>query len=130
MKISVIVHANPISSPGSVSALAFCRAAVSAGHHISQVFFYRDGVYIANKAAVLAQSQADDLSQQWLRFASDNEVPLATCIASAASRGLHDAVEADRHDQPATLVDGFDIAGLGQLIEVTLLSDRTVSFGD
>ena len=52
------------------------------------------------------------------------------CIASAIKRGILDETEQGRYEkQAATLAEGFELVGLGQLIAGIQQSDRYIEFG-
>ena len=52
------------------------------------------------------------------------------CVSSAIKRGVINQQEAERHELAATsLRDSSEIAGLGQLIDAAINSDRVVNFG-
>ena len=70
------------------------------------------------------------LRQRWAELASAHDVELVLCIASAVRRGLLDATEAARHErQGPSIHPGFELAGLGQLIDAAAGADRLVTFG-
>lgn len=129
MKFAIVVHGSPYASASSWSALHFARAVLATGHDLYRVFFYHDGVYNAN--ALMAPPQDElDLQESWSRFGHQHGVELMVCVASSLRRGLLDAAEAERYDKPASnLADGFEISGLGQLIDAGLNADRLVTFG-
>ena len=114
MRIALLVQGAPHFTRAPTSALAFAQAAVAGGHAISRTFFYKDGVTIANRFV-------DDTGQvrsSWTALAEEAGFELAVCVASGERRGIVDE----------TLSDGFEIVGLGQLIEAVETSDRLVSF--
>ena len=130
MKISLQVNEGPYQHQASDSAYQFARAAILKGHQILRIFFYHDGVY---NSSCLTRPPQDDraIVQRWSELAAEHQVDLVVCIAAAQRRGIVDASEAQRHQLTATnLAPGFRIAGLGQLIEATLNSDRFIQFGD
>jgi tRNA 2-thiouridine synthesizing protein D len=129
MKFAIAVYGAPYSSQAPQSALHFARAVLNQGHEIYRVFFYHDGVYTGNKAIAPPQDEAD-LRQMWSSFATDNQIELIVCIASALRRGMLDQTEADRYEKSSVSLDeSFTISGLGQLIDSGLLADRLVTFG-
>jgi len=129
MNFVIQVNAAPLSHPAAVDAYRFCQAVLAAGHAISRVFFYQDGIYHA-----LRYSQPSDgapaLSAMWSALAAAHGIDLVVCIASAHRRGLLHADEAQRQGKVDNdLADGFRIAGLGQWLEASLHADRSVVFG-
>lgn len=128
MKFAIAVFAGPYTSEAPLSALHFARATLNAGHEITRVFFYHDGVYTANKLTVPPQDEMD-LTAEWSKIGMEHKLDLVICVASALRRGVLDQAEADRYEQTAAnLADGFGISGLGQLIDAALGADRLVAF--
>lgn len=119
MKIGILINEGPFTHQASDSAYRFTKAALEKGHEIDRVFFYNDGVNNANK---LSEPQSDDrnIVKLWSDLAAEHSVDLVVCIAAALRRGLKEEI----------LADGFRISGLGQLIEMGIVSDRLVVFGD
>jgi tRNA 2-thiouridine synthesizing protein D len=119
MKFGILVSEGPFTHQASDSAYHFASAALKKGHEITRVFFYHDGV---NNSTKLSDPPSDDrnLVQLWSEMAEKNEVELIVCVAAAMRRGINDDV----------LAPGFQISGLGQLIEAGIESDRLVVFGD
>ncbi len=121
----LIVQCGPEQSEGTQSALAFAAPAVAAGHQITQVFFYLDGV----RCAQIGQSEPD-VAALWTSASAAHQMPLLVCVGAAARRGLIDADQAARTGQDtATVAPGFDIVGLGQLVAGVTESDRVITFG-
>lgn len=119
MKIGILVNEGPFTHQASDSAYHFTKAAIDKGHEIDRVFFYNDGVNNSNK---LSEPQSDDRNvvKLWSDMAVEHKVDLVVCVAAALRRGIKDEI----------LADGFRISGLGQLVEMGILSDRLVVFGD
>lgn len=119
MKIGILVNEGPFTHQASDSAYHFTKAAIEKGHEIDRVFFYNDGVNNSNK---LSEPQSDDRNvvKLWSDMAVEHKVDLVVCVAAALRRGIKDEI----------LADGFRISGLGQLVEMGILSDRLVVFGD
>ena len=125
---ALLVLGAPISTQASDSALAFARAAVAGGHRVLRVFFYRDGVFCANRLAVPATGGQSG-AEQWSQLAQAHEIDLVVCIASAIKRGLIDDAEAARYGKGSgNLQPGFELSGLGQWVEACLQADRVVTF--
>lgn len=71
------------------------------------------------------------VQKQWSELAQQHGIDMVICIAAAQRRGLMDASEAKRQGLDAdNIAPGFRISGLGQLIEGSIESDRTIVFGD
>ena len=128
MNFALAVYGAPYSSQASSSALRFARAATAAGHEIERVFFYHDGVTVAN-ASIVAPHDESDLPGEWTALAGEHKFELAVCIAASLKRGIVNESEQQRYETPgATLKPGFEIVGLGQLIDAVLNSDRLLTF--
>ncbi len=119
MKFGILVNEGPFTHQASDSAYHFTKSALAKGHEIDRVFFYNDGVNNANK---LSEPQSDDRNvvKLWSDLAVEHKVDLVVCVAAALRRGMKDDI----------LAEGFRISGLGQLIEMGIISDRLVVFGD
>lgn len=129
MKFALNIYGAPANSQAPQSALHFARALVAGGHEIVRLFFYRDGV---NTATVLAQAPQDesDLPAQWQAFIQEHNLDAVVCIAAALRRGVVDQTEAERYQLPGcNLRDGYELSGLGQLVDAALMADRVVTFG-
>ena len=128
MKFTIAVHGAPYASGANQCALKFAEASLAAGHEIARVFFFHEGVLSALNSTVPPQDEGD-VTSKWQDFAVANNVELAVCIANALKRGVLNESERDRYDRScATLAEGFEIVGLGQLIEAISKSDRYVEF--
>lgn len=129
MKISLLILGGIHSSSSSLNALRFAKAAVAKGHTIYRVFFYNEGVQHSNQLICAPQGQLD-LHQAWLALIDEHKLDAVTCIASAVKRGVINEAEAKRYGlEKGNLADGFDLSGLGQLLDATQASDRVVTFG-
>ncbi|PSL09983.1 tRNA 2-thiouridine synthesizing protein D [Marinobacterium halophilum] len=129
MIFTLVVHTAPYQSPTAATALRFARAVIAGGHQIHRVFFYRDGVYNAN---ALASPPRDEqhIPQQWQQLAEEHQLDMVVCIAAAVRRGILNADEAKRYEKDGyNLAEGFELSGLGQLVEASLKSDRVITFG-
>jgi tRNA 2-thiouridine synthesizing protein D len=128
VNFALAVYGAPYSSQASSTALRFARAATAAGHKIERVFFYHDGVTVANDSIVAPQYESD-LPSEWTALAGKHNFELAVCIAASLKRGIVNESEQKRYETPsATLKPGFEIVGLGQLIDAVLNADRLLTF--
>lgn len=128
MKINVLVTGAVYASQSGYSALKFCQAAVNAGHTISQVFFYRDGVSQASSLSAPLDDEFNPL-EHWCRFAESHGTPLVVCVSAAERRGILSEEQADDFSKEAYNLDPhFCVEGLGALHDASLSSDRTVTF--
>ena len=130
MKFTIMVNEGPYQHQSADSALNFARAVIAQGHEIFRVFFYHDGV---NNGTRLSVPPGDDrqIQKEWSELSKEHNLDLVICIAAAQRRGLMDENESKRQGFDAdNIIEGFRISGLGQLIEGSIESDRTVVFGD
>lgn len=129
MIFSLLVQESPSSRQSSYTAYRFARELVDSGHELFRVFFFRDGVHNASALSCVTGTEAD-LPRLWQQLAEAHQVDLVACIGSALRRGIIDAGEAARHGRAAASLEaGFDLSGLGQLVEACIRSDRVLSFG-
>jgi len=129
MKFSLIILDGPSSSQSSQTALAFAKAALATGHELFRVFFANDGVLHGSTLSTPPQDEIN-ITEDWQRFVTQHEVDTVVCVAASLRRGLLNEQEAERYQKPAAnLADAIELAGLGQLIEATLSSDRVLTFG-
>lgn len=129
MRFSLLILGAPYSSQSVSTALRFAQAAVDTGHSFYRIFFYHDAVNSGNSLITPPQDE-NDIPLQWQTLANDHNIDLVVCIASALKRGVLDAKEADRYEKDVhNLNDGFNISGLGQLVDASIESDRLITFG-
>ena len=129
MKLSILVLGSPYNSQAAYSALRYTEAALSQGHEIFRVFFYQDGVHTSSTLPAPPQDEFD-VYTHWQTLQQTHQLDCVTCIAAAARRGVLNEEESKRHNKPsANLAPGFDLSGLGQLVEANAMSDRLVTFG-
>ena len=130
MKFGILVNEGPYTHQASDSAYHFTEAALRAGHEIVRVFFYHDGVNNGTRLSVPPQDDRN-ISVRWSALAEQHEVELILCVAAAQRRGLLDEDEAKRAGKDANnMAPGFEISGLGQLIDAGIQADRLIVFGD
>jgi tRNA 2-thiouridine synthesizing protein D len=125
MNFALAVYGPPVSSAAPELAWRFATAALDAGHAVSRVFFYADGVHNANCMQQPAPGEAPP-RQRWLSLA-ERGVALSVCANSALRRGLLDAEYAT--DASCALVRApFELCGLGQFAAAAARADRVISF--
>ena len=128
MRFALMVTGPAYGTQQASSAYQFAQALLQAGHTLSSVFFYREGVSNAN-ALTAPASDEFDLVRAWQRLHDEQQVELHICVAAALRRGVADANEAGRLALPAAnLQAGFSLTGLGALAEAALSCDRVVQF--
>jgi tRNA 2-thiouridine synthesizing protein D len=129
MLFALIVHGGPSGAASSLAALRFADALLAGGHTIARVFFHGDGAAHGNAMLITPPSETD-IPARWQVLSQQHGVELLACVGSATRRGVVDQREATRHDlSGASLREGFELAGLGQLVDAALRCDRVISFG-
>ncbi|MBJ8452994.1 sulfurtransferase complex subunit TusD [Acinetobacter bereziniae] len=89
-----------------------------------RVFFYQDGVQVANNLQWIPDDQRN-LSVEWQKLA----IRLPVCVSAALARGITDQENARRHQiQTHNLAKGFDLVGLGELADAVQSTDRLIQF--
>ena len=128
MKFTLVILGSPATSQAPETALRFARALLAEGHQLACVFFHHDGVHAGN-AASDPGADAQCAGAAWSELGERQGVELLLCAASAAHRGLFCSADARRRGRDqGNLLRGYSVAGLGQLVEAVLMSDRVVSF--
>lgn len=125
---TIIVHGALPDSRASLAAHEFASAVLDRGNRIERVFFYHQGVAIAQNLRAVPTDEPDD-SALWLALAQQGKFELAVCVAAAERRGIVGIDEQQRYALPSqSLREGFTLVGLGQLIDASNRADRTVTF--
>ena len=130
MKFGIMVNEGPYTHQASDTAYHFAETALNLGHEIVRIFFYHDGV---NNGTRLSSPPQDDrnINRRWSELAEKHGLDLVLCVAAAQRRGLLDADEAKRAGKDTSnMAEGFNISGLGQLIDAGIQADRLMVFGD
>ena len=117
MRYVLAVKQGVYGAQGSFLAYQVAHEILKAGHQISQIFFFQEGVSNANKLVDPASDEIN-LVEKWQALASEHSVPLHLCIAAAQRRGV---VEQN-------LAAGFILAGLGEFSQAVLTADRLLTF--
>ncbi|MEM1190716.1 MAG: DsrE family protein [Pseudomonadota bacterium] len=123
MRFTLLVLGAPDLGGANGHALGFSRALLDAGHELGCVFFQDSGVLTALAGCEAAQAE-HDLRSGWQRLGLEKHASLYACSASALRYGLGDGSSSQR------LLDGFQVRGLGELVEAQLASDRVLTFAD
>lgn len=124
MKFALVVLGSPFSSQATQTAFRFCSAALAAEHQIYRVFFYQDGVYCASRCG--EASNGSNYAELWQELQRKHSLDLAVCVGASTRRGLLDETQLDTQ---GLIADGFEVSGLGQLIDAILNADRLITFG-
>ncbi|TCM66436.1 tRNA 2-thiouridine synthesizing protein D [Acinetobacter calcoaceticus] len=89
-----------------------------------RVFFYQDGVMVANELLWVPDDQRN-LAKEWAQLA----IRLPVCVSAALARGITDRENAARHQLHSdNLAQGFELVGLGELADAVQSADRLVRF--
>lgn len=126
MRYTLIIQSSP-SSAAAMAALKFTQALIAAQHSVYRVFFYGDGVHLANNNTSQAQDDYD-LHDHWRELISSHQLDAVVCIATALKRGIIDQQEARRYDLKAVTGAPYELSGLGQLVDACAQCDRVVTF--
>lgn len=114
------------SSPASIHAwhaLGLAQALHSKEEDF-RVFFYQDGVAVANALQWVPDDQRK-LTAEWQKLA----LRLPVCVSAALARGITDQENAQRHNiQQYNLAEGFELVGLGELADAVQSSQRLIQF--
>ena len=129
MKYSLLVLSAPDTGSGNLTAVRFAQSLLAQGHKLYRVFFLDHGAATGLASAVVPQDE-QNVSDLWASLAAQHGTELILCISSALRQGVLDESEAARYEKPAsTMLSGFEIGGLGLLVEALAESDRLLTFG-
>lgn len=117
MKFTIIVQSSHLQSGNTTC--EFVRSAIEKGHEIQSVFFHLDGVYHATKGIDLPSDEMN-LSELWQSLLTAYpDLPFILCSNSGFRRGLN----------TDTILPGFQMGSIGNLVESCDIADRVVTFG-
>ena len=122
MIFTIAVLGGPYDSQANLHALKFAQSAINNGHHINRVFFFHEGVSIALEQRNLSQEEFD-YNKAWRELSSEHDVELNVCISSGGRRGV-----VKNKTTNSTLAEGFELVGLGLLVEAISSGDKYVEF--
>lgn len=89
-----------------------------------QLFFYQDGVYVANALNWVPDDQKN-LTHEWQKL----NIRLPVCVSAALNRGITDSQNAQRHQLTSSnLANGFELVGLGELADTMQNATRVIQF--
>lgn len=116
MRYVLAVKSSVYGSQGAFLAYQLAEALLQRGHHISQIFFFQNGVSNGNMWVDPASDEIN-LVEKWQKLAETHRLPLHLCISAAQRRGI---VEQN-------LANGFTLAGLGEFSQAVLTADRLLT---
>lgn len=125
MKYQVVLSSHVMSR--HIIAIRFIESLIEQGHEILPVFFYRDGVVVANILPVIATDEPD-LRKQWQQLVENHGIELRCCVSAANRRGILNAADAAQKGLTKTLDDAFGATGLGDFTANSLKADRVIVF--
>ena len=129
MRFSLLVMAAP-DSPAALTALHTAQNLINHPEHsLYRLFFYGDGVLLANALAWRGDGKRAGAAQQWQAFVRDHEVDASVCVGAAQRRGVCDDKLASPRQCHGNLAAGFTLAGLGQWADAQRQSERVIQFG-
>lgn len=114
----VIAIKSPVYGQQAASlAYQVTQTLIETKHHISQIFFFQEGV---NNGGQFISPASDEinLQQKWQDLAKAHNIPLHLCISGAARRGI----------TPQNLAAPFILAGLGEFSRAVIEADRLLTF--
>ncbi|NNG99689.1 sulfurtransferase complex subunit TusD [Acinetobacter sp. ANC 5414] len=98
--------------------------ALQAKNQAFRVFFYQDGVSVANALQWTPDDQRH-LTEEWQKLA----IRLPVCVSAALARGITDQENAKRHQiNQHNLAQGFELVGLGELADAIQSAERLIQF--
>ncbi|NVJ60003.1 MAG: sulfurtransferase complex subunit TusD [Gammaproteobacteria bacterium] len=128
LKYAILVSGSPYSSQAHMSAQRFIYACYQQGHTVNSVFFYGDGVYVANQLLSPANDEFQT-QREWQQLANNFKVPLHACVTVANKRGILSAEDSELLGQNFhNLAKSFEISGLGSWVTAAATADRQIHF--
>ncbi|WP_439135307.1 sulfurtransferase complex subunit TusD [Pseudomaricurvus sp.] len=144
MKFSLIVYNSPAEQSPFHTAIDFAQTLIHQGHELYRVFFYGDGVYhAANDSSTLLKTDdcesvsQKSVSQRWSALAQEHGLDLVVCVTAALERKIASEVKVESASKDGSRLtqtdiigirEGFQLSGLGQLVDAIASSDRTITF--
>ena len=116
-----LVVTTSVTDNKTQTALDFAQQLLAQGHHLIGVFFYQDGVTIANTQIIFPSDEVN-LAHKWQQFHHNTKVPLHLCITAAERRGLIEG----NHSETSNISGEFTVSGLGELVVLTNSADKAV----
>jgi tRNA 2-thiouridine synthesizing protein D len=125
---SLLVTSPPWSSQAHITALNFAKSLIQKNHHLYRVFFYSDATTVGINSSVPPQDEFN-LPQAWLDLSKQHNIDLVICISAGIKRGILNTAEQDRYSAAsAPMTEGYELSGLGQLVDAIIQSDRVITF--
>ena len=122
MIFTITVLGGPSDSQANLHALKFAQSVIQTGHNVNLVFFFHEGVSIALDNREPSQEEFDYKSA-WREFSTEYNVKLRVCVSSGSRRGV-----VKNETNSSTLAEGFELVGLGQMVEAISSGDKYIEF--
>lgn len=123
-KILLVITSDAHNTGSVLSALHFAQAAIAQQHDIS-VFFYADGVTLANHFTAPVSDELN-LYKQWVKLSDEINIPLYVCNTAATRRGVLPLEE--KNASGFNLQAPFVAAGLTEYATLSQKVDKAVQF--
>ncbi|QJC28285.1 sulfurtransferase complex subunit TusD [Enterobacteriaceae endosymbiont of Plateumaris braccata] len=129
MTFSLLIMGSPYSTQNAYSAYFFTNAVIKEKHYVKDIFFYRNGVYNANKYINLDNYKIN-LVKCWKYLSNKYHINLYICISSALKRGIIlDKNQISNNQLINNLIESeFQITSLSILAKSVLTCDRFIQF--
>ncbi|UIZ56340.1 sulfurtransferase complex subunit TusD [Acinetobacter sp. SCLZS86] len=120
---TLLLITSPPTSIHAWHALGFAQA-LQQKNEAFRVFFYQDGVAVANELQWVPDDQRN-LKTEWQKLS----IRLPVCVSAALARGISDADNVKRHQlSQHNLAAGFELVGLGELADAVQTTERLIQF--
>ncbi|MCU5782674.1 sulfur relay protein TusD/DsrE [Alcanivorax balearicus MACL04] len=128
MQFSILVTAGP-ETAAAVTALHTTEAVLRSPYSLFRVFFYGNGVHLANRL-IHPGRDGEAVASRWQSLVKDSALPARVCVGAALRRGVTDDTEGQRAGLDGdNLAEGFQLVGLGEWVDAARHSDRVLHFG-
>ncbi|MBM7074521.1 sulfurtransferase complex subunit TusD [Shewanella sp. 202IG2-18] len=128
VKFLIQVTCPAYGSSTAFRALKFTETVLKAGHCVSKIFFYQDGVSHANEL-ICPASDEFNVNKSWQVLARKYDIELICCVSAALRRGVVAEIEAQEEGLTQYNVsEPFVMAGIGELVTGLEKADKVVTF--
>lgn len=122
MKKLAIIVTTPPTSHLTKSAIELAKNALEQEIEVIGIFFYQLGVLNAVKEQRV-QSDEFNIAKAWTDLSK--QVPLHLCSTAAEKYGVF-TIQTNGHPDSKSILEGFQLSGLGELVLLTKNADRLV----
>lgn len=122
MKKLAVIITTPPTSHLTQTAFQVIQHALAENIELVGVFFYQAGVLNASHYLSIPNDEFP-LQRKWQKLTQEHSISYYLCSTAAEKYGLINGEEPLSTD---LILDGFTIAGLGELVSLTLKADRVV----